>query len=65
MMTWSERLRSEGIQQGELVVLVRQLTRRFGPIDAATTDRLQLASTAELERWADNIQHSCQFGLAH
>lgn len=71
MMTWSERMRAEGreqgilhgmqlgeqkgVQQGELTVLLRQLTRRFGPLDAATRERLQNAGPDELEQWADNI----------
>ncbi|MCV2218974.1 DUF4351 domain-containing protein [Thauera sp. Sel9] len=71
VMIWSERMRSEGrqqgmqlgrqegleegVQRGELAVLTRQLTRRFGPLDAATTVRLQQATLAELEQWAENI----------
>lgn len=71
MMTWSERMRSEGmqkgmqlgrlegleegLQRGELAVLTRLLTRRFGPLDTATSERLQKAGSAELEQWADNI----------
>ncbi|WP_415036058.1 DUF4351 domain-containing protein [Azonexus sp.] len=71
MTTWSERMRAEGreqgilhgmqlgeqkgVQQGELTVLLRLLTRRFGPLDAATHERLQNAGSAELEQWADNI----------
>ena len=59
----AERLRTEGMQQGmqqgmqkgELNVLLRLLTRRFGPLDSATKLRLQEASSEELERWADNI----------
>ncbi len=47
--------RQEGVQKGELNVLLRQLTRRFGPLDDATQLRLQQASLEELERWADNI----------
>ncbi|THF62998.1 DUF4351 domain-containing protein [Pseudothauera nasutitermitis] len=45
----------QGMQQGELAVLSRQLARRFGPLDPAVTERLQKASSAELEHWADNI----------
>ncbi len=45
----------KGIQKGELNVLLRQLTRRFGPLDTATEQRLQRATSDELERWADNI----------
>lgn len=47
--------RQQGMQQGELAVLSRLLARRFGPLDTATAERLQQASPAELERWADNI----------
>ncbi len=45
----------QGMQRGELAVLTRLLSRRFGPLDARTVERLQNASSAELERWADNI----------
>lgn len=45
----------EGMQQGELTVLTRLLIRRFGPLDATITARLQQASSAELEQWAENI----------
>lgn len=45
----------QGIEKGQLVVLTRQLTRRFGPLDDATTQRLQQATSADLERWTDNI----------
>ena len=51
----TERLLNEGRQEGEQNLLLRQLTRRFGPLDAATEQRLQQASQEELERWADNI----------
>lgn len=48
------RLLNEGMRKGELNMLLRQLTRRFGPLDDATETRLQQASAAELERWTDN-----------
>ncbi|ENO90494.1 DUF4351 domain-containing protein [Thauera linaloolentis] len=44
-----------GRSEGELIVLTRQLTRRFGPLDAAVSERLQKATSAELEQWADNF----------
>lgn len=44
-----------GEQKGELTVLQRQLTRRFGSLDAATSERLRNASSDELEHWADNF----------
>lgn len=63
MATLSERLlgegrqqgRLEGKQEGELALLARQLSRRFGPLDASVEERLQQASTEELERWTENI----------
>ncbi|PRB83814.1 Rpn family recombination-promoting nuclease/putative transposase [Pseudomonas sp. MYb185] len=45
----------QGRKEGEQSVLQRLLTRRFGPLDAVTQQRLQEASSADLERWADNI----------
>ena len=45
----------QGIELGERSVLIRQLTRRFGPLDEPTTTRLQQASAADLERWTENI----------
>lgn len=55
----TERLLQEGMQQGReqgsLLVLQRQLTRRFGPLDDSTLQRLQQAGAQELECWTDNI----------
>lgn len=42
-------------QEGEAVVLLRLLTRRFGLLGEATTERLRRASSAQLEQWAENI----------
>jgi hypothetical protein len=47
--------RREGRQEGEANILTRQLTRRFGPLDAAILQRLQHADPGDLELWADNI----------
>lgn len=47
--------RQEGMQKGEQNILLRLLVRRFGPLDAATEQRLQQASSEELARWSDNI----------
>lgn len=51
----TERLLNEGRQEGEQNILQRQLVRRFGPLDAATEQRLRQATSEELERWSDNI----------
>jgi hypothetical protein len=45
----------EGRREGESAVLERQLTRRFGPLDAATRLRLQAATTEQLGTWAERI----------
>lgn len=47
--------KEEGIQDGERAVLIRQLTRRFGPLDEAILQRLNDADRTKLEAWADNI----------
>jgi hypothetical protein len=38
-----------------LTILQRLLTRRFGPLDADLQQRLQTASTAQLETWAERV----------
>jgi len=55
MTTWSQQLLIQGRQEGEATVLLRQLTRRFGPLGAATTEKIRQASSTELEQWADQI----------
>ena len=53
------RAREEGMQrgrvEGERTVLERQLQRRFGRLPPATARRLDGASQADLEAWADNV----------
>jgi len=51
----SQEGRQEGKQEGEATVLLRQLTRRFGPLGVPVTAQIRQASPAELEQWADNI----------
>ena len=71
MMGFAQRYTEKGIQQGieqgmkdgiqqgmlsgERQVLIRQLTRRFGPLPAAVLQQLEQAGTDQLERWADNV----------
>ncbi len=50
-MTTADLLRAEG--QAEL--LLRQLTRKFGPLDNSVHDRVHAATTTELETWADRV----------
>ena len=66
-----QRAREEGVRQGmergmqqgmergrvegERAVLERQLRRRFGRLPPATARRLDRASPADLEAWAENV----------
>ena len=62
-----QRARDEGVQQGrveglqqgrmegERLVLERLLGRRFGVLSPEVPERLERASAAELEAWADNV----------
>ena len=62
-----QRAREEGVRQGmqrgmeqgrvegERAVLERQLRRRFGRLPPATARRLDRASQADLEAWAENV----------
>ena len=45
----------KGLRQGEANVVIRQLTRRFGPLPQATQDHLKQATTEQLELWADRV----------
>nr|WP_306799187.1 DUF4351 domain-containing protein [Alcanivorax quisquiliarum] len=47
--------RREGRQEGEFSLLLRQLTRRFGPLPDADIARLKRAGLDELELWADRV----------
>jgi Domain of unknown function (DUF4351) len=47
--------RREGLMEGERAVLVRQLTRRFGPLPRKAAARIRRADQATLERWSDRV----------
>ena len=49
------RGRSEGEARGRAAVLLKQLTLKFGTLPSATLERVQSASTAELDLWAERI----------
>ena len=53
--TWKEQGIEEGRREGEMIVLERQLTRRFGPLPESLQVRLHSATTEQLEHWADQI----------
>ena len=45
----------QGMQQGEALLLQRQLTRRFGPLPAARLASIAAATPAQLETWGDRV----------
>jgi hypothetical protein len=45
----------QGIQQGEVIVLQRQLVRRFGSLPTWAEQRLGQATRQELESWAERV----------
>ena len=47
--------RQEGLQEGERTVLKRQLQRRFGTLSPEITEKLSVASSVDLENWAENV----------
>ena len=48
-------LKEHWAQEAEVAFHSRMLERRFGLLDLSVTERLQKASVADLERWADNF----------
>lgn len=52
---WKQQGKAEGIEIGEAKVLMRQLTKRFGPLSPETAERLQTATPEQLELWTDRI----------
>ncbi|MEN9315271.1 MAG: hypothetical protein RIS35_1664 [Pseudomonadota bacterium] len=50
-----ERGRAEGHHRGEIAILERQLTSRFGSLPAAAIERLRRADETDLGRWAERI----------
>jgi flagellar biosynthesis/type III secretory pathway protein FliH len=58
-----EQGREQGLEQGErkgrhlgeVNLLRRQLERRFGPLPSWVAERLEQASEAELEHWAERV----------
>jgi hypothetical protein len=47
--------RNEGRSEGMAAVLLRQLTRRFGPLAPEVVARLRSASPAQLEAWCERV----------
>ena len=47
--------RLEGKIEGEATLLLRQLTKRFGPLDDSIRSRLDNATLEQLELWAERV----------
>lgn len=45
----------KGRQEGEVFVLTRLLTRRFGSLPGWVTERLAQASQEDLEQWVERV----------
>ncbi len=46
---------SQGLSQGEALMLRRLLARRFGPLPGWAEQRLNQATASQLEHWADQL----------
>ena len=56
---WAEGLKTEakteGKQEGEMLILQRLLAKRFGAIPADTVSLISNASVEDIDRWADRV----------
>ena len=52
---WERQVRREGRKEGERAMLIRQLTRRFGPLPEAALERIENAGADEVEAWGDLV----------
>ena len=59
LMEWRDRVREEGREEGQLageaLILTRQLQLKFGSLDEATRERIGVADSERLLRWADRV----------
>ena len=53
MRTFSERVREEGMQQGEAILLLRLMHHKFGDIPDDIRHRVESAEPETLARWFD------------
>jgi hypothetical protein len=56
--------RNEGRSDGMAAVLLRQLTRRFGPLAPEVVARVRAASPAQLEAWCDRVLDAVDLAAA-
>ncbi|MDP2752044.1 MAG: Rpn family recombination-promoting nuclease/putative transposase [Rhodocyclaceae bacterium] len=53
--TWAHEAHTKGMQQGEGILLRRQLTRRFGPLSQSVEARFPHATIEQIEVWGDRV----------
>jgi len=51
----TQQVRAKALLEGEAAILVRQLTRRFGPLTLDVRRKVADGTETELERWADQV----------
>ena len=52
---WTQEWLEQGVQQGEAKVLLRQVDRKFGPLDEMQRQRILTASPDTLLEWAERL----------
>jgi hypothetical protein len=52
---WNRELQEKSYREGEARMLLRQLRLKFGPLDAATEERVRSADADRLLEWGDRI----------
>ena len=52
---WAADYKQKGRQEGETLLLQRQLVRRFGPLPPEVLERIAAASLEEIETWGDRV----------
>ena len=52
---WAEELKQEGRTAGEAALLLRQLERKFGPLDEVTRRRIETADPSMLLEWGERF----------
>ena len=51
LQRFTHKLREEARQEGEARMLQKQLAERFGPLQTSVVQRIEIATSEELERW--------------
>ena len=54
-VNWGDEIREKALSEGEAKLLIRQLTRRFGPLPKWAQNRVSKAKSVQLEEWADAV----------